>query len=327
MTVRLDTASVPAPRRLGLWQDIVCDVFVQLDCKSDQEDFQGAVTQSTLGSLSLTRVEASRQRVFRTRSRISRAKENYLLFAFGAQGVGGVVQDGRETLIRPGEFAFYDTTRPYELSFDGSFTQQILQVPRDLALKRFGSVDQLAATTFGRNGPLQRLAADFVLSISQIIETLDDAAADRLSVQALEMVALALDHECRGLATIKSTHRSVLLTRLKAYIQARLNDPELSLDRVGSALGMSPRYINALLEAEQQSFGRYVLAQRLDRCRCDLADPVHGHKQIAEIAYNWGFNDLSHFSRAFRFKFGMAPREYRASRLCSNPKRGISKKR
>jgi AraC-like DNA-binding protein len=305
---------VPAPRRLGLWQDIVCDVFVQLDCKSDQEDFQGAVTQSKLGALALTRVEASRQRVFRTRSRISRANENYLLFAFGAQGEGGVVQDGREALIGPGEFAFYDTTRPYELSFDGNFTQHILQVPRDLAQKRFGSLDHLAAKTFGRHGPLQRLAADFILGISQIIESLDDAAADRLSVQALEMVAIALDHEGRDRATVKSPHRSALLSRLKAYIQARLNDPALSLERTAAALGISPRYINALLEAEQQSFGRYVLAQRLDRCRNDLADPTHRNLQIAEIAYCWGFNDVSHFSRAFRSRFGMAPRDCRASR-------------
>ena len=95
MTVRYDTASEPARRRLALWQDIVCDVFVQLDCRSDLEDFHGAVTQSKLGDLSLTRVASSRQRVFRTPSRIARAKDEYLLFAFGADGVGGVVQDGR----------------------------------------------------------------------------------------------------------------------------------------------------------------------------------------------------------------------------------------
>ena len=34
-------------------------------------------------------------------------------------------QDGRETVIRPGEFAFYDTPRPYELRFDDDFTQTI----------------------------------------------------------------------------------------------------------------------------------------------------------------------------------------------------------
>jgi len=77
MTVRYDTSCEPAGRRLALWQDIVCDVFVQLDCKSDLANFHGSVAQSRFGEMSLTRVESSRQRVFRTRSRIARAKEDY----------------------------------------------------------------------------------------------------------------------------------------------------------------------------------------------------------------------------------------------------------
>ena len=67
MTVRYDTSSEPARRRLALWQDIVCDVFVQLDCKSDLADFNGSVAQSKFGEMSLTRVDSSRQRVFRNR--------------------------------------------------------------------------------------------------------------------------------------------------------------------------------------------------------------------------------------------------------------------
>jgi hypothetical protein len=35
MSVQFATDSVPAYRRLALWQDIVCDVYVQLDCQSD----------------------------------------------------------------------------------------------------------------------------------------------------------------------------------------------------------------------------------------------------------------------------------------------------
>ena len=103
------------PRRLALWQDIVCDVFVELDCKSDLEDFRGEVTQSRLGEISYSRVNSSRQRVFRTPSRIARARHDYVLIALGVEGGGGVVQDGREAYIQPGEFACYDTTRPYEL--------------------------------------------------------------------------------------------------------------------------------------------------------------------------------------------------------------------
>ena len=290
MTVRYDTASQPARRRLALWQDIVCDVFVQLDCKSDLEDFRGSVTQTTLGELSLTRVDSSRQRVFRTPSRIARAKEDYLLFAFGAKGVGGVTQDGRETLIRPGEFAFYDTTRPYELSFDADFSQTILQVPLKLAHERLGPMNDLTAVTFSSDRPLHRLAADLITGLSRIIETVETSAADRLSGQALDLVAIALGQSAE--AHRSSTYRSAMLYRLKAYIDARLPDPRLSLTGTAAAMCISARYVNALLESQNESFGRYVLGRRLEACRRNLADPGLAHRQITEIAFAF-------FSRAF----------------------------
>ena len=65
-------------------------------------------------------------------SRISRSHEEYVLIALGKRGIGGVIQDGRETVIHPGEFAIYDTTSPYELRFDDAFTQTIFKVPRDI---------------------------------------------------------------------------------------------------------------------------------------------------------------------------------------------------
>jgi AraC-like DNA-binding protein len=311
VTVRYDTASEPARRRLAVWQDIVCDVFVGLDCKSDLEDFRGSVAQTNFGGLSLTRVESSRQRVFRTPSRIARAKEDYVLFAFGATGVGGVIQDGREALIRPGEFAFYDTTRPYELSFDTDFSQTILQVPRKLALERLGRVDDLTAVTFSSDRPLHRLASDFIAGLSRIIEVVETPAAERLSGQALDLVAIALGQTVE--AHRSSTYRSALLYRLKAYIRGRLPDPRLCLTETAAAMGISPRYVNALLESENESFGRYVLAHRLEACRNHLADPALAHRHITEIAFAWGFNDPSHFSRSFKDRFGISPRDYRAS--------------
>jgi len=317
MTVRYDTSSEPAHRRLALWQDIVCDVFVQLDCRSDRADFHGAVAQSNLGELSLTRVASSRQRVFRTQSRIARAREDYLLFAFGTDGVGGVVQDGRETLIRPGAFAFYDTTRPYELSFDADFVQTILQVPRKTALARFGAIEDLTAIAFGADQPLHRLASDFITRLPQVIDSVEPSVAMRLSAQALDLVALAIAPSATR--PHASSYSAALLYRLKAHIHAHLGDPHLSLSGTAAALSMSSRHVNNLLAAQGESFGRYVLARRLEQCRRNLADPSLAHRQIAEIAYAWGFNDQSHFSRAFRQRFGLSPREFRASVRADRP--------
>jgi AraC-like DNA-binding protein len=310
----LDTDAVPAHKRLAIWQDIVCDIFVQLDCASDLGgDFRGAVAQSMLGPVSCTRVDSRRQRFFRTPSRIAKANEDYILVSLGTQGYGGVVQDGREAIAYPGEFVIYDTTRPYELRFNEEFSQTIFQVPRALLHQRIGSVAQLTATTFGAGHPLERLAFDFMLNVAQVVDKLDAETRVRLSNQALDLVAMALGERLQGGRPNPSVHRSALLYRVKSYIETHLREPDLTLSGVAAALGISVRYVNRLMAEEETSFGRYVLARRLEQCKRDLHDPAQAHRHVGEIAFAWGFNDLGHFSRAFKEHFGHSPRDWRAA--------------
>jgi AraC family transcriptional activator of tynA and feaB len=56
---------------------------------------------------------------------------------------------------------------------------------------------------------------------------------------------------------------------------------------------------------------KWVWSQRLDRCASDLKAPLLKSRTIGEIAYQWGFSDVSHFSRAFKQRFGATPREWR----------------
>ena len=93
---------------------------------------------------------------------------NFVLIALGKHGVGGVVQDGRETLIRPGEFAIYDTTRPYELHFDDAFTQTILQgAARDAAAADRGNGSPDRDHLRRRSSRCRSLRYDFVYQLCQ----------------------------------------------------------------------------------------------------------------------------------------------------------------
>ncbi|HLZ06800.1 MAG TPA: helix-turn-helix domain-containing protein [Bradyrhizobium sp.] len=316
MPIQFTTDGVPGSRRLTLWQDIVCDVYVQLDCKSDLGSaFRGSVTRAGLGRTTCSEVSSQRQHVFRTPSRIARAHEEFVLIALGKHGVGAVVQDGRETLIHPGEFAIYDTTRPYELHFHDAFAQTILQVPRDMLLRRLAGTEPLTAIAFGSDRPLQKIAHDFVYQLCQSAEQIEGEHAVRLSEQAVDLVAMALSERLDGQPLPSSTHRSAMLYRLKAHIRAHLADPELSLAATATALGISARYVNDLLSDEKTSFQRYVLSERLGHCQRDLSSPMLAHRHVSEIAFAWGFNDLSHFGRVFREQYGQSPRDWRHSKL------------
>lgn len=308
----LDTMNAPRHRRLEVWRDIVNDTFVPLDCHSDMgPDFFGSVSSVPLGPLMFTRVQACRQRVVRTPTHIAQARDHFILLALAEQGGGVVRQDNRELTLAPGQFTLYDSTRPYELGFKDAFAQTIIQIPSRLLTSRFGHTHRLTATAYSIDRPLERLTAEFLRGLARIVPEVNPEVADRLCDQALDLLTTALSDRLSGVDPQSSSHRSGLLLRVKAHIAAHLPDPDLSPDRVAAALGISTRYINNLLEDEKTSFRRYVLEQRLDQCRTLLSNSAQANRHIGDIAFAWGFNDLAHFSRSFKNRFGLSPRDWR----------------
>jgi AraC-like DNA-binding protein len=147
--------------------------------------------------------------------------------------------------------------------------------------------------------------------LAERIDTIDESAAAKVSAQALDLVTLALAAETRTSGVTYSSRRAVTLTLLKSAIEARLHDPELKPAAAAAAAGISVRYANALLAEEDTGLERYFLERRLQRCRRALEDPAQAHRMIGDIAYSWGFSDLSHFGRRFKAAFGCSPGDYR----------------
>ncbi|MDB5442464.1 MAG: transcriptional regulator, AraC family, partial [Phenylobacterium sp.] len=79
--------------------------------------------------------------------------------------------------------------------------------------------------------------------------------------------------------------------------------------------GISPRSLQKLFASANQSFSTYVRSRRLERCRLDLSSPICASLSISEICFRWGFNGSAHFSRAFKERYGVSPREYRKTHL------------
>ena len=81
--------------------------------------------------------------------------------------------------------------------------------------------------------------------------------------------------------------------------------------KVSTEMKISLRYLYKLFASSGEGFGRYVKRRRLERCRCDLSNPVYANFNVSEICFRWGFNEAAHFSRVFREQYGMSPRSWR----------------
>lgn len=101
------------------------------------------------------------------------------------------------------------------------------------------------------------------------------------------------------------------LRRLRQAIESQMSDPGLSLRRLADSEGVTPRYLQRLFRANGETFSGYLRMRRLERCRLDLTSPQHATRSIPEIYSRWGFKGATQFSRAFRQRFGVCPRQVR----------------
>ena len=94
-----------------------------------------------------------------------------------------------------------------------------------------------------------------------------------------------------------------------AHVAAHF-DRKIALEHVAALCQLSPSQFCRTFKHEQgRSFHQYLLRYRIDRACERLAHPGALAK---DVAYSAGFNDLSHFTRAFKRQVGVCPSEYRA---------------
>jgi transcriptional regulator GlxA family with amidase domain len=84
---------------------------------------------------------------------------------------------------------------------------------------------------------------------------------------------------------------------------------------VAGALNCTKRYIHKAFSDSGETIASHIWGMRLERCREDLS--ASARRPITDIAFSWGFNSSSHFSRLFRERFGASPRGYRATVIAS----------
>lgn len=310
--VILSTEAFRPDERATCWREYICDVFVELDCPQiPKVGFNGRIATTDIGELRVSDVHAERQRVTRTSKRISRAEGEFCLVSIQEIGDGLVRQDGREAKLGPGSLAIYDSTRPYELCFGSEFQQTVLRVPRVAFSRRIVGLDQLTARAVDTRSGACRVAVAYISELIQVAPTLTPDMRAKLLDTALDLLAMSLAGLRSSSEAQLSFGQAALLRRLEDYIERNLGDPDLSVERVAAANQISRRYASALFANAGTTVGQWLWSRRLERCRADLIDPCMQSRTVGEIAFHWGFNDLSHFSRTFKRAYEMTPSEFR----------------
>jgi AraC-like DNA-binding protein len=234
-------------------------------------------------------------------------------FTIGVQlvGHGFGSQDGRDLAVRPGNLVLYDMTRPLRLTFPGSFVRTTLIFPRATLLRRLGAAERFIGRSIDGTVGVGGMLSPLVRELPSRLDTIPASVRERLADNLLDLIATALlSDENAPLST------GMTLVRAKLWIETHLGEV-LSAERIAGACQLSARHLNRLFEREGTSLMRYVWDRRLRRCHRDVTDPAMCRRPVGEIAFAAGFNDLSHFNRAYRARYGCAPRDARRASVAA----------
>src|SRR5690242_20570678 len=118
MSTLIGTDHIAPADRLDFVQDITASTWVPMECRSEyRADYRAQFRASGLGPMQVVVLDVMPITVHRTPDLIAQADPDMLkLFLVCGSGASMVVQGDRQARLSAGEFAFYDTRRPYEVA-------------------------------------------------------------------------------------------------------------------------------------------------------------------------------------------------------------------
>ena len=278
------------------------------------EHFRAQATVRTLPGLRLLSGTSSPATYQRATKRVV---HDEVALSFGNQTQASTRLKGREALIEAGDAFLLPCGDCASIQFPHEAQFTSIRLPRAALATNVISLDDAYCRRIPRETPA-------LVLLKQYLAVLDDEAAilADLSLQH-SVVTHVYDLLAKTLGPTRDAaetagRRGVRAARMQVIkddIVRHLKDASLSVRTVAARQKVSPRYIQRLFDEGGSTFTEYVMQQRLERAHRLLTDPRLSDQTLTTIAFAVGFNDLSHFHRRFRRRYGAPPSELRAQNI------------
>ncbi|HDU4303469.1 TPA: transcriptional regulator FeaR [Klebsiella aerogenes] len=268
------------------------------------DEFHGEIDASYTGSLKVSTVTARGVNLYRTRNEIKRDNDAWFYTVFQLEGQAAIEQDERQVALEAGDITLIDASRPCSIFWQHTSKQASLLLPRQLVESQLHGGDISIATRLNKTLPMVQLSQRLLqasLRSPALSESEGEATLEAI-ICLLRPMLLQQD--------APPTRRDKQFQKIMALIDESIQSEQLRPEWLAGETGMSVRSLYRLFADKGLVVAQYIKNRRLDLCARALQN-AHDEEKLAGIGYSWGFSDHSHFSTAFKQRFGVSPGEYR----------------
>lgn len=309
---RFTTRGLPERERLSGWARTLKPICGNLlmDCDSA---FEGRIDLRAIKDLTAARILHNARSARRSRPGTRRPVPWGLHIIYQLSGRSSIRQESREAVLLAGEMAMLDSNQPCRLRFEGKNAQIWLQLSeQDLHTHGARTRPQLALTV---TGAAATLIGTTLRTLFADPRSLSELQKDAIRASLLSLIAATwCNTESQTASRNDREPVRPIVPIVQNYILTHLNSAQLAPESIARSHGISVRHLHRLFRATGTSLAHWIRRCRLDRCAADLLDSAQATERVTQIAFNWGFNDSAHFSRAFKDEFGQSPSVFRQDR-------------
>lgn len=295
------------------WRVALESTFCEMDVVWPRQDtgFSADLSSSNIDELHLSRVRADPHQVTRSPSMVGTDQRDDLLLILAVDGELTVSQHDRSVTLSEGSFSMVDAAAPFIVEGLTEFEQIVLHTPRELLAARLPEDALISSFGIGHGGAagLGGLLSRFLVDLSRTNDALSASARATTASTVLDLLATTVGERVTSLSPTALGHQRDL-QRVQHEMVRTLHLPGRGLAEISADLGMSVRYVHKLFESTEFTPRGYLTEERMKRARWLLVD---SDRSVAEVGAMVGYRDVSHFSRAFRSRFGTSPSRFRAA--------------
>jgi AraC family transcriptional activator of tynA and feaB len=300
------TDTVRARERFSYWREAVCQTIFNLTIEAPDRSFSARMATRSVGPVRIALAESTRYDVVRGPREVANDTAEHYSIYLQLSNQAVISQCSDTFTFEPNDIAISDVKYPFRAQIAGKSRRITTVIPHEMIDRRAPWVRKTALRRLASRSPYVDLAGRHILEMARN-DAISDSAATLLTENLCNLLALAS-------ATDVAPGRmqpELQIEAMLAFCRRHLGNAELTPHDVAAHLGVSVRTLHSRFRQIGQSFGRWMRDERLRACSAALRDRSQRNLNISEIAYRWGFNDLSHFNRSFRAMFGRTPGEWR----------------